>query len=401
MKKIVLFGAGKIGRSFIGQLFSKGGYEVVFIDINHELITALNKNKSYTVVIKSDQGDISWLIDNVRGINLEDKEAIIHEIKSCSLLASSVGLQNLSAVFPVIGEGLKKKYVNDKAKPTDIIIAENIRNGADYFSKELAMFLSLELIEKNIGFVETSIGKMVPIMSKADMQEDITQVFAEPYNTLILDKKGFKNPIPEIPGLSPKENIKAWVDRKSLIHNLGHAATAYFGYLKHPEKTYLYEILANPEVESFSIKTMLESGKILQKKYPGEFTNQHIQDHIENLLSRFQNRNLGDTIFRVGLDLNRKLDKHYRLASAIHLALQFKMPYSQILYALICGMYFRAGDEFGQMYPGDIQFSNLVELKSLHHILENRCGFNPELNPELFIEAEKYNQEIITKFNVH
>lgn len=401
MKKIVLFGAGKIGRSFIGQLFSNGGYEVVFIDINHELIQALNEKKSYFVKIKSDTEDIILSIDNVRGIHIEEINAIIQEIKSCSIIATCVGIKNLPVVLSVIGQGLREKYTGVIKDPTDIIIAENLRNGASYFFNELSGNLPAELLKSNIGLVETSIGKMVPIMSKSDIEEDSSQVFAEPYNTLILDKKGFKNPIPEIPGLAPKENIKAWVDRKSLIHNLGHAATAYFGYLKHPDWTYLYEILADREVESFAKKSMLESGNILQKKYPGEFTNEHIKDHIDDLILRFRNRNLGDTVYRVGLDLNRKLNRQDRLSSAIHLALQFQMPYSQILYALICGMYFRAVDEFEKMYPGDIQFSQYIKKKGIHHVLENLCGFNPVLNTELFIRAEKYNQEIIAKFNVH
>ena len=37
-KKMVQFGAGNIGRSFIGQLFSRSGYEVVFVDIKKEHI---------------------------------------------------------------------------------------------------------------------------------------------------------------------------------------------------------------------------------------------------------------------------------------------------------------------------------------------------------------------------
>jgi len=45
--KLVLFGAGKVGRSFIGQLFSTGGYEVVFIDINKPVIDALNISGQY------------------------------------------------------------------------------------------------------------------------------------------------------------------------------------------------------------------------------------------------------------------------------------------------------------------------------------------------------------------
>ncbi|MBA7563374.1 Mannitol-1-phosphate 5-dehydrogenase [subsurface metagenome] len=36
-KKMIQFGAGNIGRSFIGQLFSRSGYEVVFVDINKKL----------------------------------------------------------------------------------------------------------------------------------------------------------------------------------------------------------------------------------------------------------------------------------------------------------------------------------------------------------------------------
>ena len=45
-KKMLQFGAGNIGRSFIGQLFSRSGYEVVFVDINKELAKELNKKKS-------------------------------------------------------------------------------------------------------------------------------------------------------------------------------------------------------------------------------------------------------------------------------------------------------------------------------------------------------------------
>ena len=52
MKKLLLFGAGNIGRSFIGQLFSRAGYEVVFVDIDSNIVNALNSRRSYTVVVK-------------------------------------------------------------------------------------------------------------------------------------------------------------------------------------------------------------------------------------------------------------------------------------------------------------------------------------------------------------
>jgi mannitol-1-phosphate 5-dehydrogenase len=49
---MVQFGTGNIGRSFIGQLFSRSGYEVVFIDINKELVKELHKKRAYKLVIK-------------------------------------------------------------------------------------------------------------------------------------------------------------------------------------------------------------------------------------------------------------------------------------------------------------------------------------------------------------
>ena len=106
-----------------------------------------------------------------------------------------------------------------KDNPLDIILAENLRHAAPFFRKKILPFLPADYpFNTLVGLIETSIGKMVPIMMEKDMEIDILQVFAEPYNILILDKKAFKNSIPPIAGLSPKENIKAWVDRK-LIHS--------------------------------------------------------------------------------------------------------------------------------------------------------------------------------------
>ena len=74
-----------------------------------------------------------------------------------------------------------------------------MRNADAYFKEHLLKHLPVTYpLDRLVGLVETSIGKMVPIMQKKDIQEDILQIFAEPYNTLILNKKGFRNPIPEI-----------------------------------------------------------------------------------------------------------------------------------------------------------------------------------------------------------
>ena len=385
-KTLVLFGAGKIGRSFIGQLFSKGGFHVVFIDVFKPVIDELNRRNCYKVVVK-DEVESVITVQNVSGIFGGDEPAVISAIATARILAVAVGQQGLKTAIPLIAKGLMARFELPNATPLDIILAENLRNAAEFMTVELKKYLPHNYpFEERIGLIETSIGKMVPIMLKKEMEADILQVFAEPYNTLILDKKGFKNQIPDIDGLSPKENMKAWVDRKLFIHNLGHAVTAYLGYLTHPECIFLYEVLEDKFIKEKVRLIMLQSATILLKKYPDEFTLDALTEHTDDLICRFQNKALGDTIFRVGCDLQRKLSAEDRLAGAIHLARDLELPYDLILYGLVSGFYFRAVDEAGDQLPADREFA-LIYAKGVEEVMTTVCGFDEIADHDLIADA--------------
>ncbi|NJK98692.1 MAG: mannitol-1-phosphate 5-dehydrogenase, partial [Bacteroidales bacterium] len=236
---------------------------MVFADINRELIDKLNRSGEYKVIVKSEAGDEVIRVGNVRGLNICDSAEVAGELSEASIAAISVGQHGLPAVIPIIAEALllrKQKFGN---WALDIIIAENMRNADQYLMNELSKLIPSGLVNELAGLVETSIGKMVPIMTRKDTEDDPLQVFAEPYNNLIVSKNGFKNPVPDIEFLSPKENIKAWVDRKLFIHNLGHATAAYLGYLLKPEAIYLCEVLESFEVYETTRLAMLQSADIL------------------------------------------------------------------------------------------------------------------------------------------
>ena len=398
--KLILFGAGNIGRSFIGQLFSKSDYEVVFIDIVEPIIQALNKRRSYNVIIKGDREEIIT-VNHVRGVLASDKEKVIEEVSTADIIASCVGNNALPQIISLIAKGLVIRYERDKNLPLDIIIALNMRNAAEYFKKELSKIVGDDYpLNKIIGLVETSIGKMVPIMTKEEMRSDILQIFAEPYNNLILDKKAFKNPIPEVIGLSPKDNIKAWVDRKLFIHNLGHAVISYLGHLYDRKFIYLYEALNVKKLYDQTRETMIQAAEILLAEYPGEFTIKDLEVHIDNLLKRFMNKALGDTIYRVGRDLIRKLGPEDRLAGAIKMGLKHNMNVDKILYALVCGFYFRAADESGRMFDGDIEFVEKYFKNGIEYILINICGFSGSKHMDIIRKSNKYSEEIKVLYKI-
>jgi mannitol-1-phosphate 5-dehydrogenase len=374
---ILIFGAGRIGRSFIGQLFGSHGYELVFVDADQSLVEELNRKGCYTLRIKGADFEDRLVIEPVKAIDARNRNKVVKAIAGADIMAVSVGKTALLSIVPVVALGLQERERKTPGRPLDVILAENMRSAASFLREQLKQELTAEYpLDERVGLVESSIGKMVPIMTSRDLEQDPLQIFAEPYNTLILDRKGFKGEIPAIPGLALKDHMEAWVDRKAFIHNLGHATTAYAGYLKHPDSRYIHEVLEDKEVHDFARKVIKEAAAVLMAKYPGEFSSSEISDHIEDLLFRFANPKLGDTLFRVGSDLSRKLGRDDRFMGIIRMAQELDLPYGNILKALAMGFLFRAGDEQGQSFPGDAQFHRSW-ITDPGRVLEEVCGLDP------------------------
>ncbi|MDX9880423.1 MAG: hypothetical protein RBS73_00060 [Prolixibacteraceae bacterium] len=388
-RNIVVFGAGKIGRSFVGQLFSRAGYHVVFVDIDQRVIGELNKRGKYQVVIKSEKDEVLE-ISNVSGILSTDTEAVVEAIAHCSLAATCVGKNALPKILPVVAKGIEKRFLLSPHTPLDIILAENVRDARTLVQNGLAALLGKGFpLDPYVGLIETSIGKMVPIMPKEIEETDPLLVYAEAYNILIVDKNGFKNPVPPVAGLAPKENIKAWVDRKAFVHNLGHATAAYFGHFKHPELNYLYEVLDDPEVYGFTREAMLQSSSVLQTLYSADYSMAELEEHIDDLLSRFQNRDLKDTVFRVGQDRPRKLGPDDRFVGMVRLAQKQRKPYDKILQAMAYAFFFRATDETGNRPVPDILFDRYLS-RGLEFALQEVCKFDRVKDRRLILHLRNY-----------
>ena len=167
MKKFIMYGAGNIGRGFIGQTFSLAGYKVGFIDVNMEFIDRLNKDKEYPVEVVTTSGVEEIPVKNVYGIDGKDVELVSDEIASADMMATAIGVNVLKFIARPIAMGIKKR-AEKGLKAFNIIICENLI-GADEFLKGLILKEIPELeayVNENIGFIEASIGRMVPVMTE-------------------------------------------------------------------------------------------------------------------------------------------------------------------------------------------------------------------------------------------
>ena len=91
MKKAIQFGAGNIGRGFIGGLLSKAGYHVVFADVNQKIIDKINEDKKYTIFVK-DVESSEIVITDISGVN-STKPELIDEVKEAEIITTAVGVR--------------------------------------------------------------------------------------------------------------------------------------------------------------------------------------------------------------------------------------------------------------------------------------------------------------------
>ena len=371
MKKFIMYGAGNIGRGFIGQLFSLSGYSVGFIDINKEVIARLNTDKEYPVDVVSNDGLEEIAVKNVYGIDGTDIELVSNEIASADIMATAIGVNVLKFIAKPIALGLKKRFENN-AKPFNIIICENLI-GADEFLKGLIKEQIpeyAERVENEIGFVEASIGRMVPVMTEEKKQGNPLRVFVEPYNILPVDLNAFKGEVPtDVANLYPYKPFNMFIQRKLFMHNMSHATCAYLGYLRNYE--YIYQAVEDFDIKYVAFKALTQSALAISKENGVDM--QMLLSHAENLLYRFLNKALGDTVARVGKDTIRKLGANDRLVGALNLAEKHGLNSEYICIGIAAGLVFAPeGDQ------SSIEVSTYANEFGAKSALEKYCNYTGE-----------------------
>ena len=307
-----MYGAGSIGRGFIGPLFAQAGYEVVFVDVNHRIIDALNERKGYFYTV-AEEVSYQVSVTGVRGVDGLDEMAVTNEIATCDLMATSLGSAVLQRVSPIIASGFAKR-MEQTGKPLNLMICENLKDAAKALHGWLAEALpstEKSLLDERCGLIETAIGRMVPV-TPVD-EKDPLHVTVEEYGFLPVDKDAFLGKLPDVQGLIPFSPFSFFEERKLYLHNMGHAICAYLGMRK-GYKT-IADAISDPMIHLIVQSAMTESAAMLSKKYEVPFS--QIFDHAEDLLLRFRNRALNDTCERVGRDPIRKIAAGDRLAGAL------------------------------------------------------------------------------------
>lgn len=308
MKNAVHFGAGNIGRGFIGKLLADAHIQVTFADVNEPLVDQLSHQQQYKVKIVGHDCQIDT-VTKVTAVNSASHE-LIERMVNTDLVTTAVGPAVLDMIAKTIAKGIEARFAAGNQQPLNIIACENMVRGTSHLKTEVFKYLSSDLqakAEQYIGFVDSAVDRIVPPAEAAN--DDPLDVTVESFSEWIVDEQQFKGEVPCIKGMETTQNLMAFIERKLFTLNTGHCITAYLGCLKGHHT--IRQAIEDPEIRAEVKQAMQESGEVLIQRYGFDRTMHHA--YIEKILSRFANPYLVDEVDRVGRQPLRKLGPNDRL----------------------------------------------------------------------------------------
>ncbi len=313
MKSAVHFGAGNIGRGFIGLLLHQAGYRVTFVDVNSSVVAGLNARGAYTVrLAAADPQPVT--VTQVTALNGADGDAIATAIAGADLVTTAVGPAVLRLIAPTLARGLQKRTPHQTA--ITVIACENLI-GASELLRQLVREAAPAGIAMAAVFANCAVDRIVPLQTPDPA--DPLAVTVEPFCEWVIDATGFTTaPAPQLPGAHFVTDLRPYIERKLFTVNTGHAALAYLGY--QAGCRFIHEAVARPELRAITCGALRESGAGLIARH--RLDPLAHATYVEKTIGRFSNPLLPDEIVRVGRSPLRKLGRDDRLVAPACLALE-------------------------------------------------------------------------------
>lgn len=296
------FGAGNIGRGFIGLLLAQNGFQVTFADVSEVLIDAIKKEGKYRVIL-ADEGHEAVPVEGVFGINsAKEPDALKEAVLKADLITTAVGVNIVPHIGRSLLEGIKERLHQEKVTPFSIIACENAVGATKVLKEALYEGLSEDektLAEMYIGFPNSAVDRIVPMQKN----ENPLDVQVEPFFEWVVEEDAVKGELRSLEGVHYVKDLTPYIERKLFTVNTGHAATAYFGLLKGHET--VLQAMKDEEVVTAVRGVLKETSAYIVKSYG--FDEKEHQAYVEKILSRFENPYISDDLTRVARSPIRKI----------------------------------------------------------------------------------------------
>ncbi len=332
----VHFGAGNIGRGFIGKVLADAGWRVTFADVNAELVGLIAARRAYHVDVVGETARRERVagVDAVSAVG----EEVVERIAAADLVTTAVGPAVLPRLAPTLARGIARRLARGGAAPLNVIACENAVRATTALKAAVLAEMTPELAaraEAEVGFADSAVDRIVP--PAAPDPDDPLAVTVETFSEWIVDRTQLKGWTAEVPGMHLTDTLMAFVERKLFTLNTGHAIAAYLGVLK--GLATIREAVADPGIRATVAGAMTESGWVLSRRHG--FDPAAHAAYIEKILGRFDNPHIADDVRRVGREPLRKLGAGDRLIRPLAGTLEYGLPHVSLTRGVAAALRYR------------------------------------------------------------
>ncbi len=340
--RILVIGAGAIGRGFVAPLLARVGIEIDFADTDNAVLEAYSGRTHYLTAVADSKG---YEISRVKF----EKAMAPEQIGNINVY---------DAVFISVGPNNYLSYGTQLRHAKAVFVLENVRDS----DKRLREASGNKRIW--FGIPDVIVSNTAP----SDLlQRDPLCVVAEKGDLVL--HKGINRPefgdaviLVDAPDLE-----KHWIC-KFFIHNASHAIVAFLGALG--EYKFVHEAMADDRIRPIverSIQVICEAISV-----QGWVTEELVTAYMARELKRFKNPLLFDPISRVARDPLRKLAGGDRLMRALDLVVASGLDGYPIMLGVDAALNYCGKTE------DDIRFDTYRHLHSKEEILRKVCGLQDE-----------------------
>ena len=388
--KAVHFGAGNIGRGFIGPMLIESGYDLTFVDVDENRINLLNSLAQYPVVIIGEDEQTKQ-IRGFRGVSGRNMDAVVKAVAEADIVTTAVGKVALEKIAPTIARGfsLKLELARVATKPFQVVViaCENVSDNTAYLLSLIKTYLKDEEwaeIQRLGSFPNCVVDRIVPNITHEASAHPLI-VVVEKYSQFVLDKNAFGNrPVP-IQEAELTDNISGVLAQKLFTLNMAHSIIGYYGYLAGFD-------MVHEAVQDYRIGNLLEGAigevsKLLVARYG--IAEEKQREYSKTMISRFRNPRLPDNLMRITKDPKRKLGPTDRLIA----------PSRQVLEQGFVPTFLTTGiaGALAFDYQGDRQVLELVSeirQKGIDAVLQDVASLNPDETLTQMIKSDFLFQEL-------
>ncbi len=366
---VLIIGAGKIARGYVGHLAALAQRPLSFVDVNESVVRLLNERGSYAVHILGNP-ERSMTVNGVSALHSADPR-VAQAVAEAGLVFVSVGGPNLPAVAATLAPGIVARLAAG-GRALNIVCCENWHRPAEVLQHHLDAALPDEARayrKARIGIAEATVLRSCIEPTDAQRAADPLAVQAQDYWELQIDAAALIEDLPPIAGLLPVANFRAALERKLFTYNAGNAAIAYLGALR--GHRYLSEAATDPMILEVAAGVYRESGAAVCARHG--YTAEEQAAFAQQSLRKYQDATIVDPIERNVRDPLRKLGRHDRLVGPACLALEYGIRPAQL--ALAIGAALRYANPAD---PSTVKLQQMLVDQGLDAVLEQVCGLDPD-----------------------